>query len=346
MRESFVSVFIFAVFLSGCSNDQGSDSSSTSTSGSDAEGFDPPPPAEGFTRFEAEAVRDVAPGADVTYCQYVMEPLDHDMDVLSVFGYQSQFGHHAAAFVYMPAAGEMPGANFPCMGAEFTGPPSDGGATTETGGTMGAFLGALGGEDGREPGTALPEGVGIRLPAGSGIMLNVHFLNAGEEMIDGDAVVDVQFAEPDPNRKLAAMFVNVNTQFALAPTTQTSSSADCVVQSDIDLIMMTNHMHEYGTSASTIVTRAEGGATEMLHEDPSWTFDMQFNAVYSRWSIDAPLQLRAGDTVRTTCNWDNGTSAEVNFPREMCVGVGFALVTGENPNAPVCYDGTWIGQGF
>jgi hypothetical protein len=336
MQKCFVSAFVVALCLSGCSDGHVSGSG----------GFNPPPPADGFLRFKAETVHDVAPGDDVSYCQYVMEPLDHDVDVLSVFGYQSSFGHHAAAFVYSPSPGEKPGSNFPCMGAEFTAAPSDGGTSLGNVSAMGPFLGALGGADGRTAGTALPDGVGVRLTKGSGIMLNIHFLNTGTETIDGDAVVDVKLADPDPNRKLAAMFVNGNMGFTLPAAQATTSSIDCVAQSDLQLIMMTNHMHEYGTSAITQVQRAGGGATEVLHEDPVWTSDMQSNAVYSRWPIETPFQLHTGDTVRTTCSWNNSTPADLSFPREMCVGVAFALVTGDHPTAPICIDGNWLAQGL
>ena len=40
------------------------------------------------------------------------------------------------------------------------------------------------------------------------------------------------------------------------------------------------------------------------------------------------------ETIRTSCTWDNTTSSDIKFPREMCFGVGFALATGTNPTAP------------
>lgn len=342
---SFVSFAVLAALLPGCGSGQASPGTSSSGAQSDAgassaTGFDPPPPPEGYQRFAAATVPNVAPGDDVTYCQYVMAPLDHDVDVLSVRGFQSKLGHHAAAFVYTPQAGEEPGASFPCMGTEFTGGGPDGGIGATL--TMGSFLGAVGGAGTTAAAAALPDGVGVRLKKGSGVMLNVHYLNSSTETLDGNAVVDVKFADPDPSRKLAAMFVNLKTGFTLPAGSQSTSSIDCVAQSDVELIMMTNHMHEFGTSASTEVQRAGGGASEMLHEDPKWTFDLQFNADYSRWPLDAPFLLHAGDTIRTTCNWSNTTSAALEFPREMCVGVGFALATGDHPSAPLCADGTWV----
>jgi hypothetical protein len=284
-------------------------------------------------------VRDVAPGDDVTYCQYVMAPFDHDVDVLDVGGYQSDFGHHAVAFTYTPAAGEQPGSNLPCMGTEFNMDPN---ATATATGSQGSFLGAVGGAgtDGKSA-TALPDGVAFRLNAGQGVMLNVHYLNTGDQVIDGDAVVDLKFADTDPTRKIAAMFININMGFQLPPNGPTTSTIDCVAQSDVQFIMMTNHMHEYGTSVTTEVRLAGATTFDIVHEDPVWTYDMQFNPNYSRFAVDTPFVLHTGDTLRTTCNWDNTTTNALQFPREMCLGVGFALTTGSNPTVPVCANGHW-----
>ena len=234
--------------------------------------FDPPPPPEGYTRIAAATIHDIAAGSDVTYCQYVMAPFDHDMDVLDTSGYQSAYGHHAVAMEYTPQPGDVPGSSFACMGTEFSaGGAVDGGAKPSTSLSGGAFLGASRSPGGGPPPVSLPDGVAIRLSKGGGIMLNLHYLNTGDETIDGDAVLDLKLAEPDPNRRLAAMFINLNMGFALPPAKPTTSTIDCVAQSDVEIIMMTNHMHEFGTSASTTVLRGAGGSTDTLHDDPTWT---------------------------------------------------------------------------
>lgn len=346
MRSSSFSLVLAALTLVGCGSGNGSTGAPASTGGPSGTGaFNPAPPPSGYTRITAATVHDVPPGGDVTYCQYVMAPLDHDVDVLAVSGYQSKFGHHAAAFVYTPGPGEEPGSNFPCMGTEFSNGGPDGG-TSSGSLSMGTYLGAVAGADSGSPPAAMPEGVGFRLNKGNGIMLNVHYLNVGETTIDGNAVVDLKLADTDPNRKLAAMFINLNTGFDLTAEAQTSSTVDCVAASDLELIMMSNHMHEFGTSALSEVRRAAGGASEELHRDETWSFDMQFNPVFSKWDTATPFVVHAGDTVRTTCNWDNTTPAGMKFPREMCVGVAFALTTGDHPSVPMCANGQWIAQGL
>lgn len=311
-------------------------------SGRSVSDFNPPPPEEGFTRLTAKRIHDIQPNTDVTYCQYLMAPFDRDMDVVKVGGYQSKFGHHAVAFSYVDDGSQEIGASTQCMGTEFN--IGDGlaeqGSASSLGGT---FLGGIGGEGAEAQG--LPEGVAFRLKAGQGIVLNLHYINTGRTPIDGDAVVDIKFGEVDPNRKIAALFLNLNAGFNLSPRVRTDSSIDCVAQSDVAILMMANHMHEYGVSAKTEVVRAGTGAIEVLHDDPQWAYEMQFNPEYSTWPVDNPFILRAGDTIRTSCHWTNSTADSITFPREMCIGVGFALATGNNPIAPACFQGFWF-SGF
>jgi len=98
-------------------------------------------------------------------------------------------------------------------------------------------------------------------------------------------------------------------------------------------------------TASTEVLRAGAGAVEMMHDDPRWTYDMQFNAVYTRWPVETPFVLHMGDTIRTSCSWQNTTAKSMTFPREMCIGTGFALTTGSKPTAPSCINGAWVPGG-
>jgi len=300
---------------------------------------------EGYTRFETLKVDDIQPGDDLTRCQYVMAPFDRDMDVLDITGLQSKFGHHAAAFSYTPKEGQEIGAELRCMGndTEFTS-GADGNAESGDVALGGGFLGAVGPIETRAG--SLPDGVAFRLKKGEGIMLNLHYINTSLDPAGGDAYVDMKFAETDPSRPIAALFLNFNSAFSIAPNDQLDSNQDCVVGSDVKLIMMSNHMHEYGDHASTQVTRKDTGAVEMLHDDPTWTEEMANNPTFTKWTAETPYVLHTGDTIRTSCSWRNTTAQKLGFPREMCISVGFALASGDNPKAPACFNGSWVASGI
>jgi hypothetical protein len=247
------------------------------------------------------------------HCQYVIPAFDRDMDILAVEGYQSTYGHHSIAYA---TTADLPiGTTRPCQEADLM---------------SGAFLGGIGGEAGTDIG--LPDGVAFRLPAGSGILLNTHFLNVSEKTITGETVLDILFSEVDTSRKVANMFVNITFNFQVGARDRATAVAERTIGEDMEFIMFTNHMHDYGTRAMTELVRAADGSVMQVHEDPSWTYEMQFNADYSRWDLAQPLRMNKGDVIRTHCEWENTTDAPLAFPREMCVGVGFYLMkNGQGP---------------
>jgi hypothetical protein len=246
-------------------------------------------------------------------------------------------------FGHVPTADQQVGDEIPCMmgSTEFTA-----GTPGETGGGVagGGYLGAVSPAGVRI--APLPENVAFRLPKGTGIMLNLHYINMGDKPTDGEAYIDVKLAELDPNRLIAALFLNLNVGFSLPPGAETESSADCVAQSDVEVIMMSNHMHEWGSHATTQITRADGVTVEVMRHDPTWDHDMVNNPTFATWGAVEPFVIHTGDTLRTTCTWQNTTTETLGFPREMCISAGFALAPSDSPRAPVCFNGTWVANGI
>jgi len=280
-----------------------------------------PPPKPGYTRLHAAVMKGLKPGTDTMRCQYVQAPLDHDVDILGVEGYQSEGGHHAVAYAST--------VNAPLH--------VDRNCGMEDNASQGAFLGGVGGEAGG--GTSLPPGVAFRLKAGSSILLNVHFLNVSDEIYDGYSVVDFKFAEVSAARPVASMFTNGSFSFKIAPMSAAESVAECKVSKEFSFVTYSNHMHDYGTSVKSEIVRANG-SVELIHEDPVWSYEMQFTGGGKTYGLDAPLKLHPGDKLRTTCKWKNPTVSLLTFPREMCIGVGFFLSDGSS--SPVCFNGTFI----
>jgi hypothetical protein len=343
MRNLATLVVPLSLAISACGS--GTDAPDKTASPGTAS-FTPPPLKEGYIRFEAMKVTDIKPGEDLTICQYVMAPVDHDMDVLHIDGTQSKFGHHAVAFSYIPGADEQVGAELPCMmgSNEFSAGVPNGTAPAGGGTFGGTFLGAVSPAGGKV--ASLPEGVAFRLKKGEGVMLNVHYINTGNEPVDGESYLDLELVEPNATRPIAALFLNLNIGFKLPPNAETDSVADCVAKSDVNVIMMSNHMHEWGSHATTQVTRGDTGVVDVLRDDPTWNGDMVNNPTFATWTAEEPYVLHAGDTIRTSCSWRNTTADELSFPREMCISAGFALASGDAPKAPACFAGNWIDQGI
>jgi hypothetical protein len=353
MRHSFLSV-LAALALTACSStSEKAKKTSTASGGVSAAGsgashamptgepstagaFTVPAVASGYTRLTATTITDIMPGADATYCQYLMAPVDYDMDIVDTRGAQSKYGHHVAAFTY--SGTQELGKSFPCgPSTEFNSESSASGAAAAAGGHatgMGGWVGS-----------SLvhgPDGAAFRLKKGEGIMLNLHYLNTGDKPIDGDAYLDVKLVETDPTRMMATIFSSVNAQFAVAPHSDQTSSVDCTVQSELQFVMMANHMHEFGVSATTSVVRGGSGTEEVMRDDSSWAAEMQLNPEFAKWPASQPFVVHVGDVIRTRCTWKNTSDQNIMFPREMCISAGFVLAPSGTVNAAgSCNNGSW-----
>lgn len=313
--KKMCTILFASVMLGGCggTTDDGSGTL-------DENGF--PPVEPGYTRFIAPVIQDIDPGVDAMWCQYVSESFDQDMDVAEMKGWQSEGGHHL--IFYATAANVPMGTTRDC---------TDGDMVSVR------FLGGIGGEGAESIGQNLPAGAKFRIPKGYRLMANTHFLNAGSTSLDGRGYLDLKLTPADPDAKTLAMFVNINQNIAVPPHQTGSLDATCVAQQELDLYLFGNHLHEHGKSIYTEVLRKDG-AQEMVLEDKVWYEELTFNPKLKSWSIDNPLHINIGDTIRTHCEWNNTTMEELAFPREMCVGFGLFLGDHES----YCIDGVWDAQ--
>jgi hypothetical protein len=283
-------------------------------------GFTPPAAESGTTRYVLPVVHDIPPGGNVLFCQYIAGPSEKAQDVIWATGYQSKNGHHVIAYatkLVLPV-----GTSRPC--------------DTEDQLNL-SYLVASGKEGVGNTLNALPEGVTFRLPAGYGIMANVHYINTTDAPIDGQSVLDIKFADASPSRQPINLMPNVGDTFMLPPG-QDSLDVNCPIGKDVQLILFANHEHEWGSSVFSEIIRADG-THEMLRTDDPWIPEYTFNPTMNVYPLDGSgsLMLHQGDTLHTHCQWDNTTSGMLTFPTEMCVGV--ALVV--NDREMDCVDGQW-----
>src|SRR5205807_525242 len=114
------------------------------------DGFNPPPVADGFQRFVTPPIRDIAPGTDDMWCQWIAPPADADHDVVIVEGLQSKFGHHVV--LYATSVIQPVGTSRRCSDMNVL--EID-------------YLGAIGGEGGAT--FQLPDGVVFRVKKGEAL---------------------------------------------------------------------------------------------------------------------------------------------------------------------------------
>src|SRR5262249_46675923 len=155
-----------------------------------------------------------------------------------------------------------------------------------------------------------------RIPKGQALLANAHYINTTDHPIDGQAVIDIKTAPADMSKKVITLFTNVATSFSVPAAQSGQADATCVAGQDTDVFYFGNHMHGYGTSAFSQLIRANGEKVS-LREDPTWRPEEEFNPVFAKWPLTAPVHIAKGDTVQTHCTWQNTTNAAIGFPTEM-----------------------------
>jgi hypothetical protein len=289
------------------------------------DGFNPAPVLARYTRFVTPVIKDIQPGQDITYCQWLRAPADHDVLVINSTVQQSKWGHHVVLF--SDTANYPVGESHECKTTDM---PSV------------RFLAGGAGEAAQSSVLiAFPPNVVTKIPAGSSIMASTHFINASEQVIDGQAIADLEMIDAsDPSASkytVSGFFTNNGDAFSLPPSATTPYDTTCVVQQDMNFFAYGNHMHEWGFSAFSEVIHLDGTKT-MLHEDTTWKPEFATHPTLSKWDVNSLMPVKNGETVHTHCEWDNNTTSAIGFPREMCVGFGFFLPSSADV---ICSDGMW-----
>lgn len=279
-------------------------------------GFAPPAPKSGELRVYAPLVKNIQPGADITWCDYIANPFNREVDVVQSRGYQSKSGHHAI-LMEVPGAEERLGISRECLDADMT---------------NARFL--AGGSDGIGE-FKIPEGIGFRIKQGSVLMVQTHWINASNKALDGQTVFNVQALPPDPKRQPAQLFAATTTSVDLPAHGPAHASTSCTIQSDLQFFTIGGHAHEWGKNVRLTIERK--GATETLYDQP-WEPHFQSDPPLKYFEAKAPLVLHAGDVLHVDCDFSNDTDAEIHFPREMCVGLGFYFPGTSDIH---CVNGQW-----
>ena len=310
-------VIVVAAFAVGCSSSHGT-MGGVDMGPTRPAGFNPPPPDPGEVEYDSPIIAGIAPGTDVTYCSYLDAHIADETDVVHFRVTQSLSGHHAILYA---AKQERPVDTHVC---------------TEDDMVNTRFIAAGGAES---VGTiAIPDGLAFRIPAGTQLMMQTHWINATENTVDGQAVAYITPQPSSPSRQVLDLFNVVLTNFTIPAGKTLTASTTCNVKKDLQLFTLTGHEHEYGSHVD--IQLLSGGNSSML-----WSYDWepQFQSAppYKIYGVSQPLQLTAGQQVQVTCTWSNPTGNDLGFPREMCVGSSFYFpaVDGEID----CVDGNWGG---
>lgn len=175
----------------------------------------------------------------------------------------------------------------------------------------------------------MPDQVGLELGGPqTRYILQIHYNNTAnyEDALDNSGVGFCAIHEPRPETAgiltLGTIGINIPPGAQGHEVTGTCGAFDTSTWPELHVIGASPHMHEFGRGFRTEIQRASGG-TEMLTDVPIFNFSDQRMYLY-----EPEILIKPGDTLNSTCVYDNPTDQTVTFGEgtgdEMCFN--FALV--------------------
>jgi len=265
--------------------------------------------------------------------------------------------HHALIYAIPPdqvatyeAYETTPGAGYTCFGG-----PDKSGATTTT---TTALPSLIGGWAPGATGSDFPANTGIKVAAGSKIVVQIHYNTLNNPPVPDATEVDFKidptvlipaydlpFTNPswpkDQTMNIPAGDADVSYSFSFDAMTALSlaSKGGITSTSPITVWSAALHQHNLGTHSTIDVTHGDG-TDECYLDILHWNFHWQ-----GSYAFNQPKTIDSGDTLNITCHWDNSAAnqpdvggvqqspRDVNWGEgtedEMCLG--FLYVTQATP---------------
>ncbi len=201
---------------------------------------------------------------------------------------------------------------------------------------LAARKGEFGGMSGWAPGKSsrpLPEGVGRYLPAGSDVLLQVHYHKSGKVEKDRTAI-GIYFAKKPVDKQIVgAMVMPPRGQFLVpdllipAGEERYEVRGETHLNDDHHLIGIIPHMHMLGSDFTLIAVMPNGAERTLIHVD-RWDFNWQ-----DVYEFVEPAALPKGTTLKMVAHFDNSAKNPANPSKppkavrwgeqttnEMCIG--------------------------
>jgi hypothetical protein len=288
MRKSML-LGLFAIAAVGCGNvgnPGGGNDAPPVDSGTQIP--DSPPIPEGYTRLIGRTWT-LQPGAlDIYRCVRVTIP--QDMYITNIMAQAPLGTHHTVLSIMAGSDGEQ-----------------DCGVAT-----LGMVMLYASGV-GTSP-LDFPQGVGIKVAAGTQLHLNLHLYNATDQPLSGESAILVK-AQSTPPPTLAEMVFAGKLTFSIPATPQNYVvEGGCTVNTPYTLFAVWPHMHQIAKHQRVELIRS--GTTTVLH-------DMPYQFSEQSYYVQSPLvQVQSGDRINVKCTYFNDTGQIVRngdgSSEEMC----------------------------
>lgn len=312
-RTAFYASVLSLLLLAGCS-----DNGKAATSDDDDDGGTPvgdlPLPDQGFQILTPDI--EIAPGQEITYCYYLQMPTTSEAGVRRWQSKMTPGSHHM--ILYFTQVELQPAGTVTSDSCGSQGSASDLPVWTYS-------------AQSPDNAAAMPDGVGMVVPAGQPAFIQMHYLNASETPITVHVTLNGETYDEEEAYTPAAAFVTYNTTISVPPNDVDSVSGSCSVPAGAQFFAVSTHAHK-----QAILTRVSDGAAVVFESD-DWE-----HPIGQTW--ESPFYTFSSNALTYQCDYVNPTDATINTgpsaeTDEMCMAVGYFFPA---ESAKFCVNSTMI----
>jgi hypothetical protein len=154
----------------------------------------------------------------------------------------------------------------------------------------------------------LPEGVGMLLPKGADIVIEIHYHRTGKREFD-QTKVGFYFSKKPVSKLLHVHSLHVSKLSIQPGDPNYKTEGQIPVLVDATLLTIFPHMHQLGKTMRVTLTLPDG-TEKLLVDVPDWDFNWQNTYRYKE-----PVRMPRGSTLGLTATYDNSASNPRNPSR-------------------------------
>ena len=150
-----------------------------------------------------------------------------------------------------------------------------------------------------------PPGVALRIPAGTGFDINVHYVNRSSQIIQGEIYANLHTVDSSQVEHVAERLFMNNLDINLPPQTSTTLTKTFVVDERVQIFQLFSHAHEHMTDFRVFI---DGGPRD--GELVYIAYDWEHPPILE---LNPTLTLEAGQGLRLQATYNNDTNSTINF---------------------------------
>ena len=158
-----------------------------------------------------------------------------------------------------------------------------------------------------------PAGVGVKIPAGQQLLLNLHLFNVSDAPLTGTSGSEAIMVAASAIEHEAESLLMGKTIGLSVPAGESTQNGSCTFDQNHTLLTVAPHMHQLGSHMKVEAIRADGNI--MVHDAP---YDFEDQKLYV---LDS-FTVKPDDKISVACSYNNTTGQTVSFgdssEQEMC----------------------------